>query len=75
MTTQLKRILLAEDNEHDVELTLNALSENRLANEEKADASRQRTLERELEWARQVDEDQPLRFDVGVLWSLMSMWK
>jgi CheY-like chemotaxis protein len=33
MTTQLKRILLAEDNEHDVELTLNALSENRLANE------------------------------------------
>jgi CheY-like chemotaxis protein len=31
--TQLKRILLAEDNEHDVELTLNALSENRLANE------------------------------------------
>jgi len=30
---QLKRILLAEDNEHDVELTLNALSENRLANE------------------------------------------
>lgn len=33
MTTQLKRILLAEDNEHDVELTLNALSANRLANE------------------------------------------
>jgi CheY-like chemotaxis protein len=33
MTTPLKRILLAEDNEHDVELTLNALSENRLANE------------------------------------------
>jgi CheY-like chemotaxis protein len=33
MTTKLKRILLAEDNEHDVELTLNALSENRLANE------------------------------------------
>lgn len=31
--TQLGRILLAEDNEHDVELTLNALSENRLANE------------------------------------------
>jgi CheY-like chemotaxis protein len=31
--TQLKRILLAEDNEHDVELTLNALSENHLANE------------------------------------------
>jgi CheY-like chemotaxis protein len=31
--TQLKRILLAEDNEHDVELTLNALAENRLANE------------------------------------------
>jgi CheY-like chemotaxis protein len=31
--TDLKRILLAEDNEHDVELTLSALSENRLANE------------------------------------------
>jgi CheY-like chemotaxis protein len=31
--TQLKRILLAEDNEHDIELTLNALSENHLANE------------------------------------------
>lgn len=31
--TQLKRMLLAEDNEHDVELTLDALSENRLANE------------------------------------------
>jgi len=31
--SQLKRILLAEDNEHDVELTLNALAENRLANE------------------------------------------
>jgi CheY-like chemotaxis protein len=31
--TQLHRILLAEDNEHDVELTLNALAENRLANE------------------------------------------
>lgn len=31
--TELKRILLAEDNEHDVELTLNALSEYRLANE------------------------------------------
>jgi CheY-like chemotaxis protein len=31
--TQLKRILLAEDNEHDVELTLNALTESRLANE------------------------------------------
>jgi CheY-like chemotaxis protein len=31
--SQLKRILLAEDNEHDVELTLNALSENHLANE------------------------------------------
>jgi CheY-like chemotaxis protein len=31
--TQLKRMLLAEDNEHDVELTLGALSENRLANE------------------------------------------
>ncbi|HEY2946695.1 MAG TPA: response regulator [Vicinamibacteria bacterium] len=31
--TQLKRILLAEDNEHDVELTLDALAENRLANE------------------------------------------
>jgi hypothetical protein len=32
-------------------------------------------VRRELEWAQQVDEDQPLRFDVGVLWSLMSMWK
>jgi len=31
--TGLKRILLAEDNEHDVELTLSALAENRLANE------------------------------------------
>jgi len=31
--TDLRRILLAEDNEHDVELTLSALSENRLANE------------------------------------------
>ena len=31
--TQLKRMLLAEDNEHDVELTLSALSENRLAKE------------------------------------------
>lgn len=31
--TELKRILLAEDNEHDVELTLNALAENRLGNE------------------------------------------
>ena len=31
--TQLKRMLLAEDNEHDVELTLSALSESRLANE------------------------------------------
>ena len=31
--TQLKRILLAEDNANDVELTLGALSENRLANE------------------------------------------
>jgi CheY-like chemotaxis protein len=31
--TDLKRILLAEDNEHDVELTLSALSEYRLANE------------------------------------------
>jgi len=31
--TQLKSMLLAEDNEHDVELTLNALAENRLANE------------------------------------------
>jgi CheY-like chemotaxis protein len=29
----LKRILLAEDNEHDVELTLSALAENNLANE------------------------------------------
>jgi CheY-like chemotaxis protein len=29
----LKRILLAEDNEHDVELTLNALGEHNLANE------------------------------------------
>jgi CheY-like chemotaxis protein len=31
--TELKRMLLAEDNEHDVELTLSALSEYRLANE------------------------------------------
>jgi len=31
--TDLRRILLAEDNEHDVELTLSALSESRLANE------------------------------------------
>lgn len=31
--TQLKRILLAEDNEHDVELTLAALEEHKLANE------------------------------------------
>jgi CheY-like chemotaxis protein len=31
--TELERILLAEDNEHDVELTLSALSEHRLANE------------------------------------------
>ena len=31
--TALKRILLAEDDEHDVELTLSALSEYRLANE------------------------------------------
>jgi len=32
-TTKLKRILLAEDNENDVELTLNALKECRLSNE------------------------------------------
>jgi len=31
--TELNRILLAEDNEHDVELTLDALAENHLANE------------------------------------------
>ncbi|PYS95526.1 MAG: two-component system response regulator [Acidobacteria bacterium] len=31
--SELKRILLAEDNENDVELTLAALAENRLANE------------------------------------------
>ena len=31
--TKLKRILLAEDNENDVELTLAALAENNLANE------------------------------------------
>jgi len=33
MTTELKRILLAEDNPNDVELTLEALKANRLANE------------------------------------------
>lgn len=33
MVTQLKRILLAEDNPHDVELTLMALAEHHLANE------------------------------------------
>ncbi len=33
MTTELKRILLAEDNERDVELTLEALEEHHLANE------------------------------------------
>jgi len=33
MTTDLKRILLAEDNERDVELTLEALEEHHLANE------------------------------------------
>ena len=33
MTTELKRILLAEDNANDVELTLTALRANRLANE------------------------------------------
>jgi len=33
MTTQLKRILLAEDNPNDVELTLEALTEYNLANE------------------------------------------
>lgn len=33
MTTELKRILLAEDNEKDIELTLEALEEHRLANE------------------------------------------
>ena len=32
---KLKRILLAEDNENDVELTLNALQESRLSNEVK----------------------------------------
>lgn len=32
MTTELKRILLAEDNANDLELTLAALAENRLAN-------------------------------------------
>ena len=32
-TAKLKRILLAEDNENDVELTLNALQECRLSNE------------------------------------------
>lgn len=31
--TELKRILLAEDNENDVELTLSALAQHRLANE------------------------------------------
>ena len=31
--TELNRIILAEDNEHDVELTLDALAENHLANE------------------------------------------
>ena len=31
--TSLKRILLAEDNENDIELTLSALAEHRLANE------------------------------------------
>jgi len=31
--TELKRILLAEDDEHDVELTLTALARNNLANE------------------------------------------
>lgn len=33
MNVQLKRILLVEDNPHDVELTLNALSEYNIANE------------------------------------------
>ena len=33
MMTELKRIVLAEDNPNDVELTLAALSENHLANE------------------------------------------
>ena len=33
MMTELKRILLAEDNANDLELTLAALAENRLANE------------------------------------------
>ena len=33
MTTTVKRILLAEDSVHDVELTLSALAEHRLANE------------------------------------------
>ena len=33
MMTELKRILLAEDNANDLELTLEALAENRLANE------------------------------------------
>jgi CheY-like chemotaxis protein len=33
MTTELRRILLAEDNAHDVELTVAALKANRLANE------------------------------------------
>jgi CheY-like chemotaxis protein len=33
MKTELKRILLAEDNEQDIELTLEALRENSLANE------------------------------------------
>lgn len=33
MMTELKRILLAEDNANDLELTLAALEENRLANE------------------------------------------
>ena len=33
MIGELKRVLLVEDNSHDVELTLEALSEHRLANE------------------------------------------
>ncbi|HKQ57009.1 MAG TPA: response regulator [Candidatus Eisenbacteria bacterium] len=33
MTTEIKRVLLAEDNPNDVELTLAALAENRLAND------------------------------------------
>lgn len=33
MTTELKRILLAEDNDRDIELTLEALEEHHLANE------------------------------------------